>query len=81
MPHGHAGCRRVKPRIPAFSRNPNLFDDEYRRNKLDKMERCVDRIRGQFGQHAIQRAIHLKDRLKGVNANNDIGDAQIFYKY
>jgi len=59
----------------------NLFEDEYRRDKLIKMERCVDRIRGQFGQYAIVRAVHLSERLKGANANNDIGDAQVFYKY
>jgi len=45
------------------------------------MERCVDRIRGQYGHYAIQRAVHLKERLKGVNANNDFGDAQVFYRY
>jgi DNA polymerase-4 len=59
----------------------NLFDDENKRNKLQKLERAVDRIRGQFGQYSIQRAVLLKERLKGVNANNDNSDAQVFYQY
>jgi len=59
----------------------SLFDNEQKRQKLDRFERTVDRIRGQFGQFALQRAALLSERLKSINANNDIGDAQTFYTY
>lgn len=58
-----------------------LLDDEATRDKLIKLERCVDRIRGQFGQSKLQRAVLMMERLKSVNANNDKGDAQTFYVY
>ena len=58
-----------------------LFDDEIKRDKTVKLERCVDRIRGQFGQSKLQRAVLMLERLKSVNANNDKGDAQTFYIY
>jgi len=59
----------------------SLFDNEIKRQKIVKLERCVDRLRGQYGHSIVQRAVLLKERLKGDNANNDIGDAQIFYSY
>jgi len=59
----------------------NLFDDENRRGRLVNLERCVDRIRGRYGQCSLQRAVLMQERLKSVNANNDIGDAQTFYAY
>ena len=59
----------------------SLFDDEVARQRTTRLERTVDRIRGQYGHAIIQRGILMKERLKGVNANNDIGDAQIFYSY
>ena len=59
----------------------SLLDDEKRREKLERLERCVDRIRGQFGQYSLQRAVLMSEKLKSVNANNDIGDAQTFYNY
>lgn len=59
----------------------SLHDDEERRDKLDKCERCIDMIRERFGQYSVQRAISIKERLKSVNANNDRGDAQVFYVY
>ena len=59
----------------------SLFDDESRRDKLQRLERCVDRIRGQYGQNSLMRAVHMRERLKSVNANNDRGDAQTFYTY
>jgi len=59
----------------------SLFDDEAKRHKWVEMERCVDRLRGQYGHFIIQRAVLMKERLKTENANNDIGDAQIFYLY
>jgi len=59
----------------------SLFDDEQRRQKFDRLERTVDRIRGRFGQFALQRATLMTERLKSINANNDIGDAQTFYTY
>lgn len=59
----------------------NLFEDEAKREKTVRLERCVDRIRGQYGHFSIQRAILMKERLKSVNANNDIGDAPTFYRY
>jgi DNA polymerase-4 len=59
----------------------NMFESEEKRDKTDRLERCVDRIRGQYGHFAIQRATLMMERLKTPNANNDIGDAQIFYSY
>jgi DNA polymerase-4 len=59
----------------------NLFDDEVKRDKTIRLERCIDRIRGQYGHFSLQRAVLMLERLKGANANNDIGDAQIFYSY
>ena len=59
----------------------DLFSDEEKRRKTIRLERCVDRIRGQYGRHSLQRAVLMSERLKGVNANNNIGDAQIFYAY
>ena len=59
----------------------NLFDDEKKHDKTNRLERCVDRIRGRYGDHSIQRAVLMQERLKSVNANNDRGDAQIFYSY
>jgi len=59
----------------------NMFTNEAKRSKMDKLERCADRIRGQYGQLSLQRAVLVKERLKSVNANNDIGDAQTFYSY
>lgn len=58
-----------------------LFDDEEQRDKTIRLERCIDRIRGQYGHFSIQRGILMKERLKSVNANNDIGDAPTFYTY
>ena len=59
----------------------NLFDDENKRRKLDSLERCVDRLRGQYGQSIIGRAVVKNERLKSINANNDIGDGPAFYAY
>jgi len=59
----------------------SLFDNEQKRQKFDRLERAVDRIRGRFGQFALQRATLMSERMKSINANNDIGDAQTFYTY
>jgi DNA polymerase-4 len=59
----------------------NMYNDEKRRNKQISLERCIDRIRGQYGHFSLQRAVIMQERLKSVNANNDIGDAQTFYVY
>jgi len=59
----------------------SLFDDEQRCEKFDRLERTIDRIRGRFGHFALQRAALMSERLKSINANNDIGDAQTFYTY
>ena len=58
-----------------------LFDNEEKRQKSVQMERCVDRVRGRYGHFSVQRAILMRERLKSVNANNDIGDAPTFYSY
>ena len=58
-----------------------LYDDEHKRSKYTALERCVDRIRGQYGHNSLQRGMLMQERLKSVNANNDIGDAQTFYVY
>jgi len=59
----------------------DMFTDERKREKLERLERCIDMIRGRFGQFSLQRAVLVSERLKSVNANNDIGDAQTFYAY
>jgi DNA polymerase-4 len=59
----------------------NLFGDENKRERTVLLERAVDRIRGQYGHGILQRAVLLQEKLKSVNANNDIGDAQTFYIY
>ena len=59
----------------------SLLDDEKKREKFERLERAVDRIRGQFGYYSVQRAVLMSERMKSVNANNDIGDAQTFYTY
>ena len=43
----------------------NLLLDEGHRQKLELLERSVDRIRRRFGQQSIQRAIVLEDALTG----------------
>ena len=58
-----------------------LFDNEEQRQKFERAERTVDRIRGRFGQFSLQRAALMSERMKSINANNDIGDAQTFYNY
>jgi len=59
----------------------NLFYNEEKRQRTVRLERRVDRIRGQYGHFSLQRAVLMRERFKGVNANNDPGDAQIFYSY
>lgn len=59
----------------------SLFDDGAKREKLERLERTVDMIRGRFGQRYVQRAVLMKEKLKSINANNDIGDAPTFYTY
>jgi DNA polymerase-4 len=60
---------------------PSFFDDERARRKREHCERAVDRIRTKFGHYSLRRAVHISERLKSVNANNDIGDAVLFYSY
>ena len=59
----------------------SLYDNEEQRDKTIRLERCIDRIRGRYGHNSLQRVVLMKERLKSVNANNDIGDAQTFYVY
>jgi len=59
----------------------NMFDDEKKRDRTTCLEQCVDRVRGRYGRVALQRAALMTERLKSVNANNDNGDAQLFYVY
>ncbi|MDR2547501.1 MAG: DNA polymerase IV [Lachnospiraceae bacterium] len=59
----------------------SILDDEEERHKTVLLERCIDRIRGRFGHDSIKRATLLCERLKSVNANNDIGDEKTFYSY
>jgi DNA polymerase-4 len=59
----------------------SLFDDEPKRQKLILLERCADRVRNRFGHQYLQRAVLMQEKLKSVNANNDIGDAPTFYAY
>ena len=59
----------------------SLFEDERKHTKMAMLERSVDRIRNRYGHTILQRAVLMQERLKSVNANNDIGDAQTFYVY
>jgi DNA polymerase-4 len=59
----------------------NMFEDEVKRQRTVRLERCTDRLRGRYGQSALQRAVLMRERLKGPNANNDKGDDPIFYTY
>jgi DNA polymerase-4 len=59
----------------------SLFDNEVKRKQTVQLERCVDRVRGRYGHSSLQRAVLMRERLKSVNANNDIGDAPTFYTY
>jgi DNA polymerase-4 len=59
----------------------NLFEDEEKRQRLIRLERCLDRVRNRYGHFSLQRGTLMRERLKGPNANNDIGDAPTFYSY
>jgi len=59
----------------------DLFTDEEKREKLVKLENCIDAIRAQYGHFSVQRGTLMQERLKSPNANNDIGDAPTFYTY
>jgi len=59
----------------------SLFEDEERRQRSIRLERCVDRVRKRYGHFSLQRAVLLRENLKGPNANNGPGDAPIFYSY
>ena len=59
----------------------NMFENEEKRQKTVRLERCLDRVRGRYGHRSLQRAVLMCERLKSVNANNDIGDTQVFYSY
>jgi DNA polymerase-4 len=59
----------------------SLFDNEEERKKIERWERCIDRIRERYGYFSVQRAVLMHENLKSPNANNNIGDAQIFYSY
>jgi DNA polymerase-4 len=59
----------------------NLYDDEEKRLRTVALERSVDRVRGRYGHFSLQRAVLMRERLKTPNANNDIGDAPVFYSY
>jgi hypothetical protein len=58
-----------------------MFHDEGKRQQMIRLERCTDRIRGRYGHFALQRAVLLRERFKGPNANNDKDDGPIFYTY
>lgn len=59
----------------------SLFVNEANRERTVRLERSVDRVRGQYGHFALQRAVLMHQKFKSVNANNDIGDAPTFYAY
>jgi DNA polymerase-4 len=59
----------------------DLFSDEEKRQQIIRLERCMDRIRGRWGHHKLMRANLMKKTMKGVNANNNIGDEPIFYTF
>jgi DNA polymerase-4 len=59
----------------------NLFEDERKRRNIVSLERCTDRVRGRFGHLSLQRALLMRESLKGPNANNNKDDGPIFYSY
>lgn len=40
----------------------SMFEDEGKRQKIDRLERATDRVRGRYGYFALQRAVLMRDR-------------------
>lgn len=49
----------------------SLFLDESKRQKLEMIDACVDRIRERFGHYAVQRAILLEDEELNADPGHD----------
>lgn len=50
----------------------SLFCDEVKRNKMERLDNAVDRLKARFGTFAVQPAVLLKDRkLSGFDPKND----------
>ena len=50
----------------------SLFCDEVKREKMERLDNAVDRLKARFGTFAIQPAVLLKDRkLSGFDPKND----------
>ena len=64
---------RVSALVPADTAYQiSLFEDPFRREKQQKMDRAVDSIRERFGYHAVQRGLMLRDSaLSSLDAKND----------
>jgi len=59
--------------VPIYpTRQLSIFDDERRRDRMEKLEYVIDDIRNRFGHYAIDRALlHLDDRLGKLNPKAD----------
>ena len=50
----------------------SLFCDEVKREKMERLDNAVDRLKARFGTFAVQQAVLLKDRkLSGFDPKND----------
>ena len=50
----------------------SLFCDEVKREKMERLDNAVDRLKARFGTFAVQPAVLLKDRkLSGFDPKND----------
>lgn len=49
-----------------------LFCDEVKREKMERLDKALDRLKVRFGTFAVQPAVLLKDRkLSGFDPKND----------
>lgn len=73
---GVRGCDLVSDQMPY---QMELFLDETKREKIQKMDQVVDEIRGRFGYHSIQRAFMYQDKeLAQLNAKEHTVHPQAF---
>lgn len=64
---------RASKLVPTFgAAQLSFFEDEQKREKMERMEHTVDVVRRMYGHFAIQRGMMLEDRrLSGVNPEGD----------
>ena len=60
----------------------SLFDDKAKRDKISRLERATDRVRGRYGYFSLQRAILMRDRrLTHLDAKTDNTIHPVVYTY